>query len=473
VDYGYDGKGQLVKAIGREINSTNRLQEQLGYAYDASGNLQYRTNHTLIQQFNVNGLNQIMTLPRSGAYTVVAGSVTRPATNVTVSGTGVVTGPAELYADLSWAKGGVTNLSGTNTYTAVALDSYGRSDTNVSTVVLPIQPRYNYDLNGNLVLEDSATYGTNRVFAYDDENQLISVAVANQWKTEFSYDGKMRLRVRKEYTWGGSWVLASETRYVYDGMLAIQERDASNTPQVTYTRGRDLSGTFEGAGGIGGLLARTDATQSAQLLKTAYYHADGNGNITALLSTNGLIIAHYQYDPYGRLLAQSGPLSEANRYRFSSKEWQANTGLYYYGYRFYEPETQRWVNRDPIGENGGNNLYGFVGNRPSTAIDPFGMEEFESQWPDDDLIKTGNEISKGSPAGVCGRGAICLHALRICVEGCESEYGLAAPDEKPRANKACKADCAAKYAICLGKSFKGSKKDGKPPEPPKDFPKPK
>ena len=50
------------------------------------------------------------------------------------------------------------------------------------------------------------------------------------------------------------WRVSSETRYRYDGMRVIQERNASNVPQVSYTRGTDLSGAVEGAGGIGGLL---------------------------------------------------------------------------------------------------------------------------------------------------------------------------------------------------------------------------
>ena len=57
---------------------------------------------------------------------------------------------------------------------------------------------------------------------------------------------------------GGSWSLAGETRYLYDGKLVVQERNSSNTPLVSYARGKDLSGSLEGAGGIGGLLARSD-----------------------------------------------------------------------------------------------------------------------------------------------------------------------------------------------------------------------
>jgi RHS repeat-associated protein len=133
----------------------------------------------------------------------------------------------------------------------------------------------------------------------------------------------------------------------------MQERDANNLPVVTYTRGVDLSGSLQGAGGIGGLLARTDMGRLTvnDPLASAYYHADGNGNITALVTdlmdTNQVLVAKYLYDSYGNLLAESGPLASANKYRFSSKEWDSQAGLYYYGFRFYDPNWQRWLNRDP------------------------------------------------------------------------------------------------------------------------------
>src|SRR5207249_6676056 len=142
----------------------------------------------------------------------------------------------------------------------------------------------------------------------------------------------------------------NEVRYLYDAMLVIQERDGNNLPTVSYTRGSDLSGSLQEAGGIGGLLARTDHGQLAtgNPQAHAYYHSDGNGNITALVNTNGAVVAGYHYDPYGNLLGMSGPLAEANRYRFSSKEHHPNSGLYYYGFRNYDPSLQRWVNQDPL-----------------------------------------------------------------------------------------------------------------------------
>ncbi len=110
-------------------------------------------------------------------------------------------------------------LNGNNTFTAVAEDAYGRKDTNTVTAWLPSSATCFYDLRGNL------TNDGRRVFYYDDENQFTTVLVSNAWKSEFVYDGLMRRRVRKEYTWSaGAWLQTNEVRYVYDGRLVLQER---------------------------------------------------------------------------------------------------------------------------------------------------------------------------------------------------------------------------------------------------------
>jgi RHS repeat-associated protein len=139
---------------------------------------------------------------------------------------------------------------------------------------------------------------------------------------------------------------------------------------VTYTRGPDLSGSLQGAGGIGGLLARSQPSHPTA--PHAYYHSDGSGNITALINENQQVVARYSYAPFGSIIAQSGYLADANTMRFSSKEWLPMVGLSYYGYRFYDPSLQRWLNQDPIGELGGLNLYGFTYNNPVNNVDTDG-----------------------------------------------------------------------------------------------------
>ena len=209
---------------------------------------------------------------------------------------------------------------------------------------------------------------------YDDENRLVTAQFYTSWKTDFVYDGLGRLRKRIEYVFsGGLWTVSSTTYYHYDGMRVIQERQSN--PTVSYTRGTDLSGSLEGAGGIGGLLARSHgyASSNGNFYTHNFYHADGNGNVTYLVNSSQSLAASYRYDPYGNTISSSGSLASANVYRFSSKEFHVNSGLYYYGYRWYAPNLQRWLNRDPSGELSGINLYGFVFSDPLIKYDPNGL----------------------------------------------------------------------------------------------------
>jgi hypothetical protein len=100
---------------------------------------------------------------------------------------------------------------------------------------------------------------------------------------------------RKDYT---NNVLTSTARFVYDGWRVMEELNASYAAVRFYTRGLDLSGSSEGAGGIGGLLALSQLS-SGQITNTASYFYDGNGNVTDLAFDNGTGAAHYEYSPFG------------------------------------------------------------------------------------------------------------------------------------------------------------------------------
>ena len=79
------------------------------------------------------------------------------------------------------------------------------------------------------------------------------------------------------------------------------------------------------------------------------------------------------FGPFGELIRATGEKKDAFNFRFSTKYEDAETGLLYYGYRYYNPETERWLNRDPIDENGGLNLYGFIGNDSVNYADYLGL----------------------------------------------------------------------------------------------------
>ncbi len=140
---------------------------------------------------------------------------------------------------------------------------------------------------------------------------MIQVWVSNQWFSQFTYDGKLRRRIRQEYTWqSGQWVQTNEVNYVYDGNVVIQERNINNLPTTTYTRGLDLSSSLDGAGGIGGLLSMTlNSAPGPSSSNSYYYHSDGNGNVTMLINPSQYILAKYLYDAFGNLLSAAGAMA--------------------------------------------------------------------------------------------------------------------------------------------------------------------
>jgi len=227
-----------------------------------------------------------------------------------------------------------------------------------------------YDLNGNTTALSGLT------LRYDEANRLVEAADATR-TIRYVYDGRGRRVERAEIPLAGA---LTATRYVYDGWRVVEELDGSYATLRSYTRGHDLSGTAEGAGGIGGLLAL--ARPVGGNWTAAGYHYDGTGNVTALVADDGTLAAAYTYGPYGERLTATGPIAETNPYQFSGKERDGFTGYYYYGYRYYNPTTGRWLNRDPIEEEGGVNLYGMVGNNPVGNVDMLGLATYASVLAD-------------------------------------------------------------------------------------------
>ena len=160
----------------------------------------------------------------------------------------------------------------------------------------------------------------------------------------------------------------TEYAYLYeDWNMIVEFENTSGQSSIThYIWNLDISGIPQEAGGVGGLVA---VCKGGEWYIPLY---DANGNITEYVNTNGTIVAQYDYDAFGRTVYKAGLMANDFKYRFSTKYYDDETGFYYYGYRYYYPEWGRWISRDPIEEEGGLNLYGFVGNDGVNKIDPHG-----------------------------------------------------------------------------------------------------
>ena len=215
--------------------------------------------------------------------------------------------------------------------------------------------------------------GTTSQMTWDAENRLKTVTTsAGDLITHHYAPGSGR--IAREHN-------GKVSLWLYQGWNPVAEYRGSTaaiaTPVHLWTWGQDLSGTRQGAGGVGGLLAETrPASSSANSGATAisYYPThDANGNITQYLGATSTPAAHYEYTAFGQSKVATGPQAQTFAHQFSTKQKDALTGLLYYGYRFYDPLTGRWPSRDPIGELGGINFYGMLGNNTLHRVDLLGL----------------------------------------------------------------------------------------------------
>ena len=158
--------------------------------------------------------------------------------------------------------------------------------------------------------------------------------------------------------------------FFYDGWNLVRELRMAGGENVgvdEYFWGRDVSSSLDGAGGVGGLVCLVrDGAAYVPLY-------DANGNITAYVDSSGSLVARYTYDCFGNVISSSGEQAGDFRFGFSTKYQDETTGLLLYECRCYSPVLGRWMTRDPIGEDGGVNLYAFCENDPLDSCDYLGL----------------------------------------------------------------------------------------------------
>ena len=389
--YQYDPLGQVTNAARAWADSSPVTGQQYAYAFDDIGNRRTQTANGRTQAYTANLLNQYTgrTLP---GYLWELGSATNAAT-VTINGQPTTRHGAYFAAEI--ALDNSSNAAYASFVTRGVLQNYGTNHTGLTSVrtgnvFLAQSPEtFEYDQDGNLLSDGRWTY------AWDAENRLIAMQTATNKvgtavpavRLTFAYDYQSR-RVSKVVSncVSGTWSLSSARNFTYDGWNLVQEVSLQSfdvaqdhgpsTLSLTnfYVWGLDLSGSAQGAGGIGGLLFETRSSGAGVPPATCIPSYDGNGNITALVNANtGNLDAQYDYSPFGETIRASGPRAKANPFRFSTKYTDDETGLLYYGFRFYAPALGRFANRDPAEEQGGINLFAFVMNSPVVYADMLGL----------------------------------------------------------------------------------------------------
>jgi RHS repeat-associated protein len=253
-------------------------------------------------------------------------------------------------------------LPSANNYIPNALNQYTAIQEG-GTGVSPV-----HDDDGNMTSGPlPANINANSTLVWDGENRLIEATAGTTGSlVRYFYDSQSRRIAEK---------VGTATKItLYDGWNPIAEYQFHNSSFNLHTSrlwGMDLSGSMQGAGGVGGLLMVSEISNSQ--ISNYFPTYDGNGNVSEYLNSSGTVVAHYEYNPFGRTTVATGPKANDFAHRFSTKPLDSATGLYYYTYRYYDPLTGRWPSRDPIGEEGGVNMYGFVGNDGVNAWDVLGL----------------------------------------------------------------------------------------------------
>ena len=351
--YGYDANGGItewtqsqpantlnpVSAWSIEHDAANQLtgvsvagqmEARQAFSYDPAGNrlTAQSGNATTIATFN--NLNEIQTMGGGGKLQF-SGTTSEPA-NVSVQGK-----PAWMLDATSFTADATVNV-GTNTIPVVATDGSGNSQTSTYQVIVPsVATRtFNYDPNGNLLNDGERTY------MWDAKNRLIR-ATSGADTHEWAYNGlDQRVSESKNGVLTKRWVWAG-------GNQPAEERNASgNVMRRFYPQGEQVWGT------------------------NYYYTRDHLGSIREVLDSAGSVVSSYGYDAWGRRTLQTE--SDIATFGFTGHMENAELALVFTKYRAYDPETGRWLSRDPIGEEGGINLYGYVGNNPVNWVDPLGLE---------------------------------------------------------------------------------------------------
>jgi RHS repeat-associated protein len=386
-DYGYDVLGQVTSGVRRWTSDNSVVSGQdYGYAFDDIGNRRFTTlggTSSVASVYSANLLNQYTERTAPGAIDVMGSAVSNA--TVTVNNQPAVRQNEYFHARL--AVSSAVSAVWTQVTAVAVLKNAGTNGTDIVETesgmkfVAKNPEAFSYDPDGNLTSDGRWAY------SWDAENRLTAMETATNKigtnvpvaRLEFVYDAQSR-RILKKVLGGWTGTTFSTTNavaFLYDGwnvVASVGPTTASGGCTNHYVWGLDLSGSMQGAGGIGGLLFSTFGGTTA--VSSAFYAFDGNGNVAALIdTTGGTTAAVYEYSPFGETIRSTGPMAEVNPYRFSTKYTDDETGLLYYGFRSYSPSLGRWVSRDPIEEEGGSDVYEYVQNCPTALVDGLGM------WP--------------------------------------------------------------------------------------------
>jgi RHS repeat-associated protein len=331
-------------ALSRRTQLTRPNGINTNYAYDNESHLL-----SVLHQLGSSTLDGASyTYDSAGNRTVK----TDQASNVTSS-----YGYDAIYQLTGVSQGSTTTESYTYDTVGNRLSSLGMSPYNYnSSNQLTSTPSatYTYDSNGSTKTKVDSSGTT--TYNWDYQNQLSSIVLpASGGTVSFKYDPFGR-RIQKSAPSG-------TVNYLYDGANAIEEVDSGGNVLARYTHEPRWDGPLSMLRGS----------------VTSYYEQDGLNSVASLTNSSGALAQSYTYDSYGKITASTGTLT--NPFQYTGREFDPETGIYYYRARYYDQSGGRFLSEDPKQFAGGTvDFYDYVGNNPVNMRDPEGQIPIWGWW---------------------------------------------------------------------------------------------
>jgi len=367
--YSYDTLNRLTSLV-------NSATGTFGFSYDAlSRRTQLTRPNGITTNYSYDSLSRLLSVLHQSGTSTIDGA------EYTLDSAGNRTAKADEYAgvtsdytyDALYELTQVTQGSTTtesysydpvgNRTASLGVSSYTTNSSNEMTA--NSNASYTYDSNGNTLTKTDSSGTTD--YSWDYENRMTSVTLPGSAGTvTFKYDPFGR-RIEKISP-------TTTSIFAYDGNNLIEETNSSGVEIASYTQTQNIDEPL--AMDRGGTID--------------FYQQDSLGSVTSLTNSAGTVAQTYTYDSFGNTTASSG--SFTNPFRYAGRDFDSDTGLYYYRARYYDPQPGRFLSEDPlrfgISANSGPRLtfltsaamrgrsadfYTYVSNRPINDRDPMGL----------------------------------------------------------------------------------------------------
>jgi RHS repeat-associated protein len=264
---------------------------------------------------------------------------------------------------------------------------------------------YTYDATGNRLSKGGLSY------TYDVAGHLVSSSDG----TTYTYDEHDNLRTRTAggamttYTWNARNQLTridfpdgTTATYTYDAMgRRLSKQDRNGVVRYYVYDGENLVQELDAAGSVIAGYVYDSIDHPLNMTRggvTYHYLHDQLGSVIGLTDGVGDLVVRYRYDPWGNLLSTEGSDPDLeNPLRFTGREWDAESGLYFYRMRYYDPAVGRFISRDRL-EKGSASSYAYASNNPVNATDPTGL--FTWDWGTRRAVQVVGGVAVGFVGGL-------------------------------------------------------------------------